>query len=160
MDFEERLRKAIHRGQGRGAEKARKAQAAALSEEDCKSLHSQYRLELSEHIEQCLKKIPNHFPGFRYETIFGERGWGAACFRDDVGASGGRRANYYSRLEMTIRPYSSAHVIDLAAKGTIRNKEAFSRNHFEELSNVDADQFRDLIDLWVLEYAELYAAQD
>ena len=61
-------------------------------------------------------------------------------------------------LEMTVRPYSSLHVLDLAAKGTIRNKEVFNRNYFEKLSEVDPDTFAELIDLWVLEYAEQFAA--
>jgi hypothetical protein len=60
---------------------------------------------------------------------------------------------------VTIRPYSSLHVLDLAAKGTIRNKEVFNRNFFEELETADEPKFRELIDAWVLEYAEMYAAQ-
>ena len=57
-----------------------------------------------------------------------------------------------------MRPASSMHVLDLAAKGTIRNKEVFNRNYFEKLEDVDLDKFIELIDVWVLEYAELYAA--
>ena len=159
MDFDQRLQRAINRGEGRSSEEARQKQAAALSEEEFKRLHSKYRLQLSEHIEACVEKLANYFPGFRYETIYGERGWGAACYRDDVGAGGGRRQSFYSRLEMTIRPYSEYHVVDLAGKGTIRNKEVFNRNHFEDLANVDDDQFQELIDVWVLEYAELFAAK-
>ena len=60
---------------------------------------------------------------------------------------------------MTIRPLSEYNVLDLAAKGTIRNKEVFNRNHFEELAVADPDQFVELIDIWVLEYAELYSAK-
>ena len=56
----------------------------ALSEEELKRLHSQYRLQLSEHIERCLSTLPGHFPGFRFETVVAERGWGAAVFRDDL----------------------------------------------------------------------------
>ena len=52
------------------------------------------------------------------------------------------------------------HVLDLTAKGTIRNKEVFNRSFFEKLADVDLDKFRELIDVWVLEYAELYAAKD
>jgi hypothetical protein len=158
-DFEERLRKAIERGERRGNERARQAAAKALTEKECRRLHSKYRLELSERIEQCVGQLPHHFPGFQYETIYGERGWGAACQRDDFGpAQGGQRSNLYSRLEMTVRPYSSLHVLDLAAKGTVRNKEIFNRNHFERLDEADLDNFTNLIDVWVLEYAELFAA--
>ena len=60
---------------------------------------------------------------------------------------------------MTIRPFSSVHVLDLAAKGTIRNKEVYNRSHFEKLNEVDTDNYVELIDLWVLEYAELYSAR-
>lgn len=160
MEFDQRLQKAIQRGHSRSDERARAERAKAMSEEELRSQHSEYRLQLSEHIERCVEKLPHYFPGFRYETIFGERGWGAACYRDDVGAGAeGKRANFYSRLEMTVRPYSTYHVLDLAAKGTIRNKEVFSRHHFDELADADPDKFLELIDLWVLEYAELFAAQ-
>ena len=159
MDFEERLQKAKQRGQHRAGKKAQEARAKALSEEELKSLHTKYRLELSEYIERCLDRLPNHFPGFRFETIYGERGWGAACSRDDFNiGSRGKRDNHFSRLEMTIRPYSSYHVVELTAKGTILNKEVFNRSHYELLPDVDADQFIEMIDLWVLEYVELYSA--
>lgn len=158
-DFESRLQKAIERGERRGAANARAAQQQALTEEDLRQLHSRYRLQLSDHIEACIKKLPNFFPGFRFETIYGERGWGAACSRDDIRLDRGQRATEYSRLEMTIRPYSSVHVLDLTAKGTIRNRELFSRQFYEKIVEADAGKFVDLIDAWVLEYAELFAAQ-
>ena len=155
MDFEQRMQKAVQRGQNRRDEKTRAERAKTLSKEEMKSRHSTYRLQLSDHIESCLAKLPNQFPGFQFETIYGERGWGAACFRDDVGPSeGGKRANFYSRIELTIRPFSDYHILELAAKATTRNKEIFNRDHYEELSDVDTDQFVELIDLWVLEYAK------
>ena len=49
-------------------------------------------------------------------------------------------------------------MLDLAAKGTVRNREVYNRNHFEKLDEADPDNFAELIDLWILEYAELYAA--
>ncbi len=160
MDFEKRLEKAIERGQRASEAKAQSAAQQAYSEEELKRLHSQHRLELSEHIEECIKRLPDHFPGFRFETIVGDRGWGAAVSRDDIGWSADRqRQNLFSRLEMTIRPFSSYHVLELTAKGTIRNKEVFSRSHFQRLGEADAKTFRDMIDLWILEYAELYAAK-
>lgn len=161
MNFEERLRKAVQRGQRQSDASAQQAQTEKLNEEDLKRLHSEYRLGLSEKIEECVQKLPNHFPGFRFETIYGERGWGAAVSRDDVemGRGGGKRTNCYSRLEMTIRPFSDAHVLDLTGKGTVRNKEYFNRNHFEKLEEADTENFGELIDLWVLEYAELFAAK-
>jgi len=158
-DFDERLQKAIDRGAQRSEARRREAQAKALSEEELRSLHTKYRLELSDHIERCIKRLPDHFPGFRFEIIFGERGWGAGVYRDDVGRGRGRRDNFYSRLEMTVRPFSSLHVLELAAKGTVRNKETFNRSHYEKLDEVDRDNFTQLIDFWILEYAELYAAR-
>ena len=158
MNFEERLQKAIDRGTDRRNEKSDLAKSAALTEEELKRLHSKHRLELSEHIEQCSEQVVNHFPGFQSETIYGERGWGVAISRDDFSINKGSRDNSYSRLEMTIRPFTSYHVVDLAAKGTIRNKEVFNRNPFEKIQDVDILKFRELIDVWMLEFAELYAA--
>lgn len=159
MEFEERLQRAIQRGKQRQQATAAEARARALTEEELKSLHSQYRLQLSDHIEQCLKRMTQHFPGFQVEIMYGDRGWGAAASRDDLQIGGrGERTNSFSRLEMTVRPYSPYHVVDLQAKGTIRNKEVFSRRHYEELDAVDLETFSGLIDAWILEYAELYAA--
>jgi len=158
MEFEERLQRAIQRGYGRGD--ARRAEAAAkqMSEDELRTLHTKYRLSLSEKIESCIQGLPNHIPGFQYETIYGERGWGAAISRDDIEMErGGKRNNQYSRLEMTIRPFSSAHVLDLAAKGTVRNREIYNRNHYEKLEEADDENFAELIDLWILEYAEIFA---
>ncbi|MCA9215802.1 MAG: hypothetical protein KDB27_22205 [Planctomycetales bacterium] len=158
--FDERLSKAIERGSRRADERARAERQKALSAEELKSLHTRYRLQLSEHIESCVKQLPNHFPGFQFEILFGDKGWGAACNRDDIGPGReGRRANYFSRFEMTIRPHSELNVVDLAAKGTIRNKEVINRNHYERIQDADLETFRELIDVWVLEYAELFAAK-
>lgn len=159
MSFDDRLRQAIERGQRRGDAAAREHAARQMSEEDFRRLHSQHRLALSEHIEACVKRLPSYFPGFQYETMYGDRGWGGACFRDDLRITRGQRTTDYSRLEMTIRPYSSLHVLDLAAKGTVHNKEVFNRNYFEQLEMADPQKFSELIDVWVLEYAEMYAAR-
>ncbi|MFV1964044.1 MAG: hypothetical protein ACC628_01380, partial [Pirellulaceae bacterium] len=96
MDFEKRLQKAIQRGQRRNEAIRREVRSKAISEEELKSLHGQYRLQLSEQIEHCIQRLPNYFPGFQYETIFGERGWGGACSRDDIRMhSGGKRTKDY-----------------------------------------------------------------
>lgn len=159
QEFDERLQRAIQRGQ-RSSEAAQEAaRAEAWSEDEIRRRHTQYRLQLSEHIEQCLAKIPHYFPGFQYETIFGDRGWGAACSRDDVRIASGRRGSDYSRIEVTVRPFSSYHVLDLSAKGTIRNKEVFNRNHYEEVFRADPQKFKDIIDMWILEFAELYSSK-
>jgi hypothetical protein len=159
MDFDKRLAKAVQRGVEKSDRKAAEQRAEALSEEECRRLHTQYRLELSEHIERCVRKLLDHFPGFRYETILSDKGWGSAVSRDDVNLSAGRRGNDYSRMELVVRPFNQYHVLDLAAKGTIRNKELLTRNLFQPLCDADIDVFNETIDLWVLEYAELYAAK-
>src|SRR5688500_9806429 len=145
MTFDDRLRQAIERGHKRSEFLTREAAAKALTEEEYRRLHSLLRLRLSEHIESCLKRLPNVFPGFQYETTDGDRGWGGAGYRDDLVLQRGMRSSNYSRLEVTVRPYSTLHVLDLAAKGTIRNREAFNRNYFEELATADEPKFADLI---------------
>ena len=159
MSFDDRLKQAIVRGQMRSEFLAREAAAKAWTEEEYRRQHSQVRLTLSEHIESCLSRLPNYFPGFQYETMYGDRGWGGACFRDDLVLTRGSRTTNYSRLEITVRPYSSYHVLDLAAKGTIRNREVFNRNYYEELATAEQPKFLGLVDAWVLEYAEIYAAK-
>lgn len=159
MSFEDRLRQAVERGQKRGEVQQREHQAKTLTEEEFKRLHSQQRLDLSEFIETCLKKLPGYFPGFQYETLFGDRGWGGACSRDDLRLAAGSRSSDYSRLEVAVRPYSqSAHVLELVAKGTVRNKEVFNRTYYEKLDEVEMQRFRDLVDAWIVEFAEIFAA--
>jgi len=158
MSFDDRLRQAIERGQRRGEDSAREAKAKQMTEEEFRRLHSQFRLNLSDYIEDCVRRLPGFFPGFQYETMFGDRGWGGACFRDDF-QLGVSRSSTYSRLEVTVRPYSSLHVLDLAAKGTIRNREVYNRNYFERLEEVDIEKFRQLVDAWVLEYVEQFASR-
>ena len=159
MDFEQRIQKAIQRGQRRGDARSREAREKQLSEEELKRLHGQARLELSDYIENCVKRLPNHFPGFQYEIIYGERGWGAGCSRDDIRMQDGKRGSDFSRLELTVRPYNSYHTLELTARATIRNKEIFNRSHFEIIQDADVAKFIELVDIWVLEYAELFAAQ-
>ena len=158
-NFEKRLAKAIERGHRAGDERARAEAQKALSEKELRGLHTQYRIELSEHIERCLRRLPSHLPGFQVESIVAERGWGAAASRDDVDLrASSRRTNFFSRLEILIRPLSEYYVLDVTAKATVRNREVFSRNHYQRLVEVDIDSFTELIDLWILEFAEKYAA--
>jgi hypothetical protein len=159
MDFEQRLQSALQRGQQRGEAKAREARAKALSADELKTLHAQYRLQFSELIENCLRRLPKYCPGFRFETLFGDRGWGAACSRDDMVITGGRRHNAYSRFEMTVRPFSEFHVVELVAKGTVRNKELLHHSFYQKIEEAVPAHFTDLIDAWTLEYAELFASK-
>ena len=71
MNFEDRIKKAIQRGEKRRDARAEEARAEALNLDEIKRLHSQYRLQLSEHIETCVEQLTGHFPGFKFETIFG-----------------------------------------------------------------------------------------
>jgi hypothetical protein len=159
-DFEQRLENALSRGaQARNARASRQA-AAALSDEELKRLHARYRLELTETIEQCLTRMADHMPGFTLENVVGNEGWGAAIRRDDLSVSGrGTRENLFSRLEFVVRPANAYHVLDLAAKGVVRNKEIFHRDHYQKLAEADPELFRQLIQQWGLDYAELYTAQ-
>lgn len=159
MNFDERLSKAIQRGERIKQSRAEEAAREALSAEEAKRLHGQFQVELSEYIETCLRRLADHLPGFRLESIVGEKGWGAAVSRDDLLLHKGTRTNAFSRLEMVVRPLSKYPVLDLAARGTVRNRELFDRQHFEKLADVDVEKFRELVDRWVLEYAEQYAAR-
>jgi len=159
MDFRERLQRAAQRGlQARDA-KAREEAARALSEEECRRLHARYRDDLNEHIESCLRQLAENFPGFDYEPVVSDKGaWGGAVRRDDFGMSAGRRDNLFSRMEITVSPHNQYHVLDVSAKGAVRNKENFSRNHYQLLKDADLDAFKNLIEQWTLDYAEQYAA--
>lgn len=159
MEFDQRLQRAIQRGEQARESRDQAQQSERLSSTELRNRYSQARLELSEHIEGCLRKLADHFPGFRYESILGGEGWGARINRDDLQlARGHSPASQYSRLELVITPLGSKPIIELVAKGTIRNREILSRRHFQRLEQVDVQSFAELIDLWVLEYAEHYSA--
>ena len=161
MEFDKRLKHAIHRGQHARAQSGREAAEHAATADELRNIHSGLRIELSEQVEHCLRKLSEHFPGFQFQTVVGEEGWGARITRDDLNVRRNRRdANAYSRMEMLIRPFSDAHIVELTAKGTIRNKETIRRSHYQFLSEADIDSFKEMIDLWVLEYAEQYAATE
>ena len=102
--------------------------------------------------------MADKFPGFRVETVVDEAGWGAAVSRDDFGLTAGKRNTFFSRMRFVVSPYSQYHVLDIAAKGTVRNKEVLVRNHYQRLAEVDLQTFRELIEAWSLDYAELYSA--
>ena len=89
MDFDKRLQRAIERGRTTRDAIGRATAERELSEEELKSLHSRYRLELVERIENCLKKLADHFPGFQYSPQMTDSGWGAAISRDDLAVQRG-----------------------------------------------------------------------
>lgn len=157
MDFSERLKRATQRGHSARAEKEFEAAAEALSEEEQRRRHSQHRLTLTDHIEKRLRELADNVPGFKLETLVEERGWGAGLSRDDLVVAGKKRQNLYSRLQLLVGPFNEFHVVDVTAKGAIRNKENFHRTHHKPIAEFDAEEFEDLIDRWVLDYAEQYA---
>lgn len=158
MDFQERLKQAAQRGASVRADRFVEAAAQALTDEECRRKHSSMRLALCDVIEARLHLLADSFPGFRTETVVDDRGWGALVTRDDVGFQGGKRTNQFSRLQVTVSPYSEYRVFDVVAKGTIRNKDAFTRGHFDKLDVADLERFRGLVEQWVVEYAERFAA--
>ncbi len=159
MNFESRLQRAIERGQKVKASADAARERAEMTEEEYKSLHSRCRLQLSEHIEACLKQVSEHFPAFDYESVTSVDGWGARINREDLEGGQGRHVtSRYSRLEMLIKPYTTTRILELSARGTIRNKEVVSRNHYQFLKAVDLDGFKELIDQWILEYVEKFSS--
>lgn len=155
VDFDKRLQQAIDRGQVRSGAAARADASSRMSQAELKRRHNDFRLALSEHIETVLRKTADHFPGFRYETLYGERGWGGAILRDDLMRGG----PMFSRLEITVRPLGEFPVVSLTGKGTIRNRELFSWQHHEEIADASVEALAARIDEWVLNYAEQFAAR-
>jgi len=157
-EFDDKLRQAAARGASRANVSQSEADRKRAELEEFRSMHSKLRLELSERIESVTKKVADLFPGFRYQSVFGEAGWGGAILRDDLIIKRGQRTNRYSRFEMAVRPSNEFNILDLQAKGTIANKELLTRSFYQPLGEVDVNKFRELIDAWALTYAELYAA--
>lgn len=158
MDFSERLKKAVDRGAQSKAQAEQQAASKALTEEEIKSEHSRIRLELSEYIESHLKQVIDHFPGFEFQSLYGDDGWGGRISRDDTLIQPGKsRGRYYSRLELAIRPYSTGQIVELTSKATVGNKELFVRQHFRRLMEYEEQPFKEMIDLWVVEFAEAYS---
>lgn len=157
-DFEDRLQRAIQRGRQFRENEGSSASVSAATEEELRSRHSELRNELSEHIEACLRKLADHFPGFEFSTVLNEKGWGARISRDDLNLKSSSSRSEYSRLEILIRPFSDAHIIELATKGTIRNRESLNRSNFRFLQDANLDVLRTMVDSIVLEFAEQYSA--
>lgn len=155
VDFEQKLQAAIQRGQVRGDAALQASQQARLSQEELRRRHTSLRLSLSEHIEKVLRQTAEHFPGFDYETIYGERGWGGAIRRDDLMRGGAM----FSRLEITVRPLGEFPVVSLVGKGTVRNRELFPWLHHDQVEDAQLETLTAVIDGWVLSYAEQFAAR-
>ena len=160
MEFQDRLERAIQRGRRQSSDRAEeeaqrhphgKGAAAAALAGPAGALRAH---------RACLGQLADRFPGFRFETIVDPRGWGAVLSRDDLRLERGqRRTSCFSRLEMLVTPATVSQILELSAKGTVCNREIFSRTQYQRLAELDLPVFTNLIDLWVLEYAERYAAQ-
>jgi len=160
MDFEDKLEQAIQRGQDRNAAKANSQKKTELSKEAIRNRYNEIRLNLSDHIEVGLKKIASHFPGFEYETIYGAKGWGGALSRNDLDRGpDGKAGSFFSRVEMTVRPQNEFNVINIVGKGTIRDKELFVWNHYDSIAQSNQAEFIQMIDNWLLQFAEQFAAR-
>ncbi len=157
-DFEDRLQKAIQRGQQSRMTDGATAEADAATEEELRVKHAQLRNELTDHIENCLHKLCDHFPGFDYNTVVNEKGWGARISRDDIKLGRGTARNEYSRLEVLIRAFSDTHILEVATKGTIRNRESLNRTNFRFLKEATVEIIKPMIDGIMLEFAEQYSA--
>ena len=159
MDFDEQLKKAINRGQEQGSLRKSSEESKQLSEEYLKNRHAEFRLQLSDYIEAGVRRMGDHFPGFQYETVFGDRGWGGAVYRDDITrVKSGKSGSFYSRLEITVRPLNEFMVLNISGKGTIFDKEYFSWNFFKDIPDVSANEFKEKLDSWILVYAEKFAS--
>ena len=161
MDLERRLKDAIDRGKRRAEQENAQLQQQQMSEQELRTRHTDFRLQLSEHIENGLKSLSEHFPGFDYETIYGDRGWGGAIYRDDLTTDKTTRktGSFYSRLEITVKPHTDMHIVDLAVRGTVFNREVLSTAFFEEVQTARMEAFIEKVDLWVVAYAESFAAR-
>lgn len=159
-EFDEQLKQAIQRGIQTNEARQREAAQQQLNAEDLKRRHTEFRLAISERIEKTLQSLVNQLPGFEYENIYGDRGWGGAVSRDELSISHGKRNNVYSRLEITVKPFTELGIVNMNAKGTIKNKEMFTRRHHDPVQEADMEQFLSMVDRWVLEYAQLYTAAD
>jgi len=159
MEFEQRLKRAIQRGEQAKAATDRADLARYLSAEELKTRYSSGRIEVSEHIEICLRKLVDFFPGFNYASIIDDTGWGAKVIRDDLSLKPGKaQESLYSRLELVVTPRNWADILEVVGKGTIRNREVLNRRYYQRLVELDLPTFKEQIDAWVVEYAEQFAA--
>jgi len=107
----------LNGGQDRQRDNAQRKQAAEMTEDECKRLHQAYQLELSELIETCVKAgCPTIFPGFQYELIYGERGWGARDAGGDDLRLGPRgfAQSYFREIELTVRSLFDAALCSIS----------------------------------------------
>ena len=159
-NFDDQLKQAIQRGMKTNLARQKEVEKQQMNAEDKKRCHTDFRLAISERIEQTLGQLINQLPGFEYENIYGDKGWGGAVSRDELNIQRGKRNNVYSRLEITVKPFTELSIVNMNAKGTIKNKEMFTRRHHQQVSEAEMSEFLEIVDRWVLEFAQLYSAAD
>ena len=124
MDFNKRLQQAIQRGQKVSDDQDQARVSRALGEDELRKLHADYRIKFSDHIEQCLQQLADHFPGFECRTVVGEEGWGAEISRDDLGLGGKNQpktyySRFYSKLLLVIN-FATAKVLGITIPPSLR----------------------------------------
>lgn len=154
MSFEDEIKQALERGAKKSQQVRAEQKAAALSQDELRRRHSEYRLTLSEYIENNLKRVPHLVPGFSFETVYGSRGWGGAISRDDLQRGGPA----YSRLEISVPPAGEFNLLVVVGRGTIKNREVLNWNHFAEIADVNIEAFKQEIDSWILQFVEMFSA--
>lgn len=159
MSFEDRLSKAIQRGERERQAKNHAMAERVLTEEEFRALHNQSRLELSEHITACLKKVVDHFPAFDLTEIVTTDGWGAKISMDELAPGSGKGlTRFFSHLILNVTPFSKSHILEIQGRGSIRNREVIQRTYFQLLTEIDRELLLQTVDQWVLEYAEKFSA--
>ena len=62
------------------------------------------------------------------------------------------------RLEVLVRPFNDTHIVEIATKGTIRNRESLNRTNFRFLKDATVDALKQIVDGLALEFAEQFSA--
>jgi len=157
MDLEKKLQQAIERGKSK-KDTTQAGDPNQWTPQRLKNHHNNIRLALSDYIESVLKKVDDMVPGFKSEILFGDKGWGTAIYRDDFAMINGSRQNLYSRLEVFVRSMNEYHVVDVATKATIGNKELWNKNFYQEIPEADQNKMQEKVDQWAVEFVEAYTA--
>ena len=58
-----------------------------------------------------------------------------------------------------VRPINELNVVNIAGKGTVANKEIYAWNQFEDISDAKLESFQQIIDSWIVMYAEKFASR-
>jgi len=132
MDFDKKLENAIERGQQRHTRLKDAEKQKALSVEDLRNRHNEFRLDLSEYIEVNLNKMAQHFPGFEYETLYGSKGWGGAIHRNDLDrGDDGKAGSFFSRIELTVKPQNEYNVVRPIVRNPLLSETDYAKQKFD-----------------------------